>query len=91
MLGILVRSCCVSFGLCIAGVATGQSTARVHTASPQVDPGVYSGRLEVDYPTPYVPATEAQIRAVLDRVLAYVDTAAPVSPSMGRPGAAVST
>jgi unsaturated rhamnogalacturonyl hydrolase len=62
------------------GAAIGQSTPQVHTASPQVDPGVYSGRVKVDYPTPYEPATEEQIRAVLERVHAYVDTAAPVRP-----------
>ena len=39
--------------------------------SPQEDPGVYSGRLKVDYPTPYEPATIEQIRAVLERVHAY--------------------
>ena len=36
--------------------------------TPQQNPGVYSGRLKVDYPTPYEPATEEQIRAVLERV-----------------------
>lgn len=88
MLGIFIRVSCVSLGLCIASVATAQSTAKVHTATPQADPGVYSGRLKVDYPTPYEPATEAQIRAVLDRVLAYVDTAAPVRPIDGDTGEA---
>ncbi len=65
-------------GLCVAAGAAGQSTPQVHTASPQADPGVYSGRLPVDYPTPYEPATEAQIRAVLERVHAYLLEASPV-------------
>ena len=41
-------------------------------------PGVYSGRLKVDYPTPYELATEDAIRKTLERVHAYVDQAAPV-------------
>lgn len=71
----------VLFVLASAGVASlcvAQSTPKVHTASPQTDPGVYSGRVKVDYPTPYEPATEAQIRAVLDRVHAYLLEASPV-------------
>ncbi|MES1263638.1 MAG: glycoside hydrolase family 88 protein, partial [Peristeroidobacter soli] len=59
-------------------LSTAQSTpTQVHT-SPQVEPGVYSGRLKVDYPTPYELATEEAIRKTLERVLAYVDVAAPV-------------
>ena len=34
-----------------------QSTPNQVHASPQADPGVYSGRLKVDYPTAYEPAT----------------------------------
>jgi len=67
------------FGLGAAIVASGQSTPSRHTATPQQDPGVYSGRLAVDYPTPYELATVEQIRAVVDRVHAYVEQAAPVS------------
>jgi len=59
-------------------LTTAQSTpTQVHT-SPQVEPGVYSGRLKVDYPTPYELATEASIRKTLEQVHAYVDVAAPV-------------
>ena len=49
-----------------------QSTPKqVHT-SPQEDPGVYSGRLKVDYPTPYeLGAVDASADA--ERVHAYVD------------------
>ncbi|HTU68130.1 MAG TPA: glycoside hydrolase family 88 protein [Steroidobacteraceae bacterium] len=59
-------------------IALAQSTPQVHTATPQTDPGVYSGRVKVNYPTPYEPATEAQIREVLDRVHAYLLEASPV-------------
>src|SRR5690349_18862899 len=67
--------------------AAAQSTpTQVHT-SPQQDPGVYSGRLKVDYPTPYEPATIEEIQTVLERVHAYVDTAAPVQVVDGNTGA----
>jgi rhamnogalacturonyl hydrolase YesR len=49
----------------------------VHTR-PQEEPGVYSGRLNVNYPTPYEPATEAAIRATLDREFAFLQSASPV-------------
>jgi rhamnogalacturonyl hydrolase YesR len=68
----------VVLGLCVAAGALAQSTPKVHTTSPQTDPGVYSGRLTVDYQTPYEPATEAQIRAVLERVHGYLLEASPV-------------
>ncbi|HET9472432.1 MAG TPA: hypothetical protein VFO82_00975 [Steroidobacteraceae bacterium] len=42
---------------------------QVHTP-PQSDPGVYSGRLKVNYPTRYEPATIEEVRAVLERVMA---------------------
>jgi unsaturated rhamnogalacturonyl hydrolase len=75
--------------LLIAASATAQSTPiQVHT-SPQAEPGVYSGRLVVDYPTPYEPATEAAIRKTLERVHAYVEEAAPVRVIDGDTGAAV--
>jgi unsaturated rhamnogalacturonyl hydrolase len=68
----------LSAALIFATAAWAQSKPnQVHT-SPQVEPGVYSGRLKVDYPTPYEPATEAQIRQTLERVHAYVEQAAPV-------------
>jgi rhamnogalacturonyl hydrolase YesR len=72
----LVRACL--FMLCGVGIASAQSTPnQVHT-SPQADPGVYSGRLEVDYPTPYEPATAEDIRKVLERVHAYLEKASPI-------------
>lgn len=64
--------------LFVAEAASAQSRPNQVTVSPQQNPGVYSGRLEVDYPTPYPPATEAQIRATLERVHAYVEKAAPI-------------
>ena len=54
------------------------------------DPGVYSGRLKVDYPTPYEPATEEAIRKTLEQIHAYVDQAAPVRVIDGDTGAPVS-
>jgi unsaturated rhamnogalacturonyl hydrolase len=75
--------------LLCSSLAVAQSTPnQVHT-SPQQDPGVYSGRLKVDYPTPYEPATIDQIRATIERVHAYVDTAAPVEVIDGDTGSAV--
>ena len=75
--------------LSFAGTAAAQSTPnQIHT-SPQVDPGVYSGRLKVDYPTPYEPATVDEIRKTLERVHAYVEQAAPVQVIDGDSGAPV--
>ena len=80
----------VPFLLVVAATAAAQSTpTQVHTP-PQADPGVYSGRIKVDYPTPYEPATAEDIRKVLERVHAYVDEAAPVSVVNGATGEAVS-
>jgi unsaturated rhamnogalacturonyl hydrolase len=79
----------LSAALCCASVATAQSKPSQVSVTPQENPGVYSGRLDVDYPTPYPPATEAQIRATLERVHAYVEQAAPVQVIDGDTGAAV--
>jgi rhamnogalacturonyl hydrolase YesR len=69
-----------------ASVVHAQSTpTQVHT-SPQQDPGVYSGRLKVDYPTPYEPATIEQIRATMERVHAYLETASPIQVLNGDTG-----
>lgn len=84
-----VRVLSALFGLSIAAAAAGQSTPNQHTATPQQDPGVYSGRLKVNYPTPYELATVEQIRAVVDRVHAYARQAAPVSVVNGETGEAV--
>jgi unsaturated rhamnogalacturonyl hydrolase len=70
-------------------LAAAQSTPQQVHVSPQQEPGVYSGRLKVDYPTPYEPATIEQIRATLERVHAYVDTAAPVQVIDGDTGSPV--
>jgi len=72
----------------VAVAVSAQSRPNQIHVSPQENPGVYSGRLEVDYPTPYPPATEAQIRATLERVHAYVEKAAPVQVIDGDTGAA---
>jgi unsaturated rhamnogalacturonyl hydrolase len=84
----LVRILCTSF-LAMAGVAQAQKSPNVVTETPQQNPGVYSGRLKVDYPTPYELATVEQIRAVVDRVHAYAVTAAPVSVVNAETGEAV--
>jgi len=83
-----VGTACLCF--CLAMLAHGQSVPnQVHTP-PQADPGVYSGRIKVDYPTRYEPATVDEIREVLERVRAYVDQAAPVAVIDGTTGEAVS-
>jgi rhamnogalacturonyl hydrolase YesR len=75
--------------LCGAGFAFAQSTPnQIHT-SPQADPGVYSGRLKVDYPTSYEPATADDIRNVLERVHAYLEKASPIQLVNAETGEAV--
>lgn len=74
----------------LASSAFAQSTpTQIHTA-PQVNPGVYSGRLQPDYPTPYEPATEQSVQATLQRVYAYLEEASPVRVVDGATGAVVS-
>jgi rhamnogalacturonyl hydrolase YesR len=75
---MLVRVITLVFFSGLACVAFAQSTPQQVLATPQQDPGVYSGRLKVDYPTPYELATVDQIRDVVDRVFAYAVEAAPV-------------
>jgi rhamnogalacturonyl hydrolase YesR len=73
----------------LAGPAAAQSTpTQIHT-SPQTEPGVYSGRLKVVYPTPYEVPGEEAIRKTLELVHAYVDQAAPVQVIDGQTGAPV--
>ena len=73
----------------LASATSAQSTPQQVLATPQQDPGVYSGRLKVEYPTPYELATVEQIRAVVDRVHAYAIEAAPVRVVNGDTGEAV--
>jgi unsaturated rhamnogalacturonyl hydrolase len=74
----------------VTSSAFAQSTpTQIHTA-PQVNPGVYSGRLQPDYPTPYEPATEQSIQVTLQRVHAYLEEASPVRVVDGATGAVVS-
>ena len=70
----------------IAVPALAQLPPNQVTVTPQQDPGVYSGRLKVNYPTPYELATVEQIRAVVDRVHAYAVEAAPVRVVNGATG-----
>jgi unsaturated rhamnogalacturonyl hydrolase len=75
--------------LSFAGFAAAQSKPiEVHT-SPQADPGVYSGRLKVDYPTPYEVASIDEIRKTLEHVHAYLLQASPVQVIDGETGAPV--
>jgi rhamnogalacturonyl hydrolase YesR len=66
--------------------AGAQATPNVHDATPQQNPGVYSGRLEVDYPTPYGLAKPQEVQALLGRILDYVTEAAPVRVVNGATG-----
>ena len=73
-----------------AGVVMAQSTpTQLHT-SPQSDPGVYSGRVKPDYPTPYEPASEQSIQTTLQRVHAYLENASPIRVVDSTTGAVVS-
>lgn len=83
-----VRIACVSF-LCLSTGVFAQQPPNVASDTPQQNPGVYSGRLKVDYPTPYELATVEQIRGVVDRVHAYALAAAPVSVVNAETGEAV--
>jgi unsaturated rhamnogalacturonyl hydrolase len=75
--------------LAAATTAIAQSTpTQIHTA-PQADPGVYSGRVQPDYPAPYEPASEQSIQATLQRVHAYLETASPVRVVDGATGTVV--
>lgn len=83
------RSMCALVVLAAANTASAQSTAtQIHT-SPRVDPGVYSGRLTPNYPTPYAPATAQSIQETLQRVHAYLEQASPLHVVDGATGAAV--
>jgi unsaturated rhamnogalacturonyl hydrolase len=73
--------------IALVSSAHSQDAPNVVTTSPQVDPGVYSGRLKVNFPTQYEPASEAEIRATLERVHAYLDVAAPIEILDGESGA----
>ena len=60
-------------------------SAVLATAQPAPSPSdsaalaqIQSGRIAPAYPVPYEPATEGQVKAVLDRVLAFLATATPV-------------
>lgn len=91
--GGVVRRFCHSgvalMSLVTAGAAGAQSTATELHTSPRVDPGVYSGRLQPAYPTPYEPASEQTIQSKLQRVHAYLEHASPVRVIDGATGEAV--
>jgi rhamnogalacturonyl hydrolase YesR len=84
-----VRALVVGAVLVQVSDAAAQSTPNVLTATPQSDPGVYSGRLKVDYPTPYELARPQDVRALLERIHAYVSEAAPIRVVNGETGEGV--
>jgi rhamnogalacturonyl hydrolase YesR len=62
--------------------APGAAAERPDRPQSPVAPGtnpssLFPGRLQPAYPTPYPPATEAEIKAVLDRVVTYLEVASP--------------
>jgi rhamnogalacturonyl hydrolase YesR len=69
--------------VCIAGIASAQ------TPSPEQLAAINAGRTPPDYPAPYEPAEVDAIRATMDRVLAYLETASPVRIVDATTGAAV--
>jgi rhamnogalacturonyl hydrolase YesR len=79
---ILLAFACASAGA--------QSRPQNVTVSPQQNPGVYSGRLTVDYPTPYEPASVAEIQSTLQRVHGYLEQASPIRIIDGDTGEAIS-
>src|SRR5688572_6944817 len=84
-----IATLCTLTMLAAASTAVAQSTAtQIHT-SPQVDPGVYSGRVTPNYPTPYEPASVQSIEATLQRVHAYLEQASPLRAVDGTTGAVV--
>jgi rhamnogalacturonyl hydrolase YesR len=89
VMSVSLRLTVIVLATAISAGSLAQSAAKEHTATPQSDPGVYSGRLKVDYPTPYESATEEQIRAVLERVHGYLLDASPVRPVNADSGEAV--
>lgn len=85
-----IATLCALTLLASTSTAVAQSTAtQIHT-SPQADPGVYSGRVTPNYPTPYEPATTQSIEATLQRVHAYLEQAAPLRVVDGTTGTVVS-
>jgi unsaturated rhamnogalacturonyl hydrolase len=83
-------ACFGLMALVASSAAIAQSTpTQIHTA-PQANPGVYSGRVQPDYPTPYEPASEQSIQTTLQRVHAYLQEASPIRAVDGATGAAVS-
>lgn len=54
------------------------ASAQTPPAMPPSLPEIQSGRLAPAYPVPYEPASTEQIKAVVDRILAYLETASPI-------------
>jgi unsaturated rhamnogalacturonyl hydrolase len=75
--------------LAITFPVAAQQPPNTLTVTPQQDPGVYSGRLKVNYPTRYELATTDEIRSIVDRVHAYAVEAAPIRVIDGDTGEAV--
>jgi rhamnogalacturonyl hydrolase YesR len=85
-----VRVFMILVAVVASSTAAAQSTAtQIHTA-PQVDPGVYSGRVKPNYPTPYEPASAESIQATLQRIHGYLEQASPLRVVDGATGTVVS-
>jgi len=72
----LITSFCLLFVISLgAQPNTGETKA---TAAPVAGSGVEPNRLQPAYPVPYAPAKPEEIKAVLDRVLVYLEQASAV-------------
>lgn len=67
-----------TFCLCALAITLLNLTAFAQPASEPPPTLINSGRLPPAYPMPYRPAKPAEIKAVLDRVLGYLETATPI-------------
>ncbi|MBX3751672.1 MAG: glycoside hydrolase family 88 protein [Opitutaceae bacterium] len=69
----------MSIRLLATAVLFGVATLSAQTPAAPADPLlINSGRIPPAYPVPYPPAKVEEIKAVLDRVLAYAETASPI-------------
>ncbi len=66
-------------GALLVGATSAPAQPTPAAASPDSPPAPFSlTRIPPAYPTPYAPATAEEIKAVLDRVLGYLEEASPV-------------
>lgn len=67
----------LALGLLLAAPLLAQPTPSADRAAPEPTV-INSGRISVDYPTPYSPASPEEIKAVLTRILGYLDKETPI-------------